>query len=478
MRNFNKFIFSLNFFYIFLIAAQVAAIIFLCLYIPSRLPAVAILAIFWLATTVTCGILYMRKGTPEVKCAWFVLISALPLAGPLIYLVSSVKKRQCGILSVNADNLSGENADDLSGLSAAANALCGTVAAGYDEAEYFSDGSQVLDKIFSEIELACERVYIEFFIIGRGLVFNRLIAALESARTNGAEVKIILDGVGSAFRIGKKEFKRLRALGAEIKIFHRLTPLPRPRINFRDHRKIVTVDGKTAFCGGFNLADEYANINPPYGYWKDTGIVLRGEAAKIFEGMFLSVWNGSHDMPAPASGKKNCLPFYDSPPHRKFCEDAYAQAINEAKTRVHILTPYFCPGEKTGAALSFAKRRGVDVKIIVPHIPDKKYAFEVTKTYAAELKKCGVKFYEYTPGFMHAKTLICDERVFLGSYNFDFRSMNHNFECGVLFGKDVCIDAERDFEECLALSAPLTDNELTPFKRFYRFVLKFFTPLV
>ncbi len=470
MRNFRKLIFSLNFFYIFLIAAQVAAIIFLCLYIPSRLPAVAILVLCWMTSTATCGVLYLRKSGTEAKCAWFVFICALPVAGPLIYLVATVKKHPCGILNVRAEGQSG--------IFAAAHDLCGTAAVGYDYAEYFSDGAPILDRILEEISTARQRVFIEFFIIGRGIIFKRLLCALESARSNGAEVKIIYDGVGSAFRIGRKEIKRLKALGAEIKVFHRLTPLPRPRLNFRDHRKIVTVDGKTAFCGGINLADEYANINSPYGYWKDTGFEIRGEAAKIFEGMFLSVWNGSHDMIAPKTGEKVCLPFYDSPPHRKFGEDAFAQAINNAQERVHIFTPYFCLSDKTSAALSFAKRRGVDVKIIVPHIPDKKYAFEVTKTYARELKKCGVEFYEFTPGFLHAKALICDERVFLGSYNFDFRSMHYNFECGVMFTGDICNDAELDFQESLACCAPLSDGCPTAARRLYRLILKFFAPLV
>lgn len=470
MRNFKKLIFSLNFFYIFLIAAQVAAIIFLCLYIPSRLPAVAVIVLCWLTTTITCGVLYFKKSGSEAKCAWFVFICALPVAGPLIYLAATIKKRPCGILNVRA------NCNE--GIYAAANELCGSAPASYESAQYYSDGAPILDDILREISTARERVFIEFFIIGRGLIFKRLLTALENARANGAEVKIISDGVGSAFRVGKREFKKLKSLGAEIKIFHRLTPLPRPRLNFRDHRKIVTVDGKIAFCGGINLADEYANINSPYGYWKDSGVKICGEAAKVFEGMFLSVWNGSHDMPAPKTGKKTCLPFYDSPPHRKFCEDAFTQAINCAKERVHIFTPYFCLSDKTGAALSFAKRRGVDVKIIVPHIPDKKYAFEVTKIYARELQKCGIEFYEFTPGFMHAKALICDERVFLGSYNFDFRSMHYNFECGVMFDGDICADVERDFEECIALCSPLNTDCPTAARRAYRFILKFFAPLV
>lgn len=470
MRNFPKAIFSLNFLYLALIAAQVAAVIFLCLYIPSFLPMAIAFAGMWLLTAIAACVLFTRKGAAEVKCAWFVVIAALPVAGALIYFFATAKKKPCGVLKVNAPNAKG--------LAGAANLNCGTCEAGYDSARYFKDGAEFFTSVLHEIERAKERVYIEFYIIGRGHFFTALLKALESAKANGAEIKIILDGMGSAFRMNRKEFKLLKAVGAEIKIFHRLTPLPRARINFRDHRKIVAVDGRVAFTGGLNFADEYANIQSPYGYWKDNGVSVYGGAAKIFEGMFLSVWNGSHEMDAPEGGKFKCLPYYDSPPHRNFCEDAYIYAINNARERVHVLTPYFCLSGKTQAALEFAAERGVDVKVIIPHIPDKKYAYEITKSYALELTKCGVEFYTYTPGFMHAKSLICDGRAFLGSYNFDYRSTHFNFECGVSFEGEMTDEAENDFKECLALSAPLTAEKVLPHRRFCRFILKLFAPLI
>lgn len=471
MHNFKKIIFSLNFLYLALIAAQVAAIVFLCFYIPSFLPAVLTILIIWLLGAIAAAILFSRAGSAEVKCAWFVLIAALPVAGALIYLLATVKKKSCGVLSVKTDKT-------LTGLSAAANALCGTAETGYERAIYFKSGAEFFNAIIREIESAKKRVYIEFFIIGRGHVYNAFLQALERAIERGAEVKIILDGIGSAFKISKREIKNLKAMGAEVMIFHRLTPLPRARLNFRDHRKIVAVDGKVAFTGGFNLADEYANISSPYGYWKDSGLAVYGAAAKVFEGMFLSVWQNKFEMPLPEGGKYHCLPFYDSPPHRVFCEEAFVFAISSARKRVHVLTPYFCVGEKTSAALAFAARRGVEVKVILPHVPDKKYAFEISKAHARELRKCGVRFFEYTPGFMHAKVIICDDGVFLGSYNFDYRSTHYNYECGAYFTGDMCEDAERDFDECLSLSAPITEDKVAPHRRLTRFLLKLFAPLI
>lgn len=173
-----------------------------------------------------------------------------------------------------------------------------------------------------------------------------------------------------------------------------------------------------------------------------------------------------------------CLPFYDSPPDRVFAEDAFVSAICSARERVHIFTPYLSLSDKLKSALIFTARRGVDVKIIIPHIPDKKYAFEVSKAFAHELKTGGVKVYEYTPGFMHAKSVICDGSVFTGSYNFDFRSTHFNYECGALFGRDIADQAELDFNECLALSQEVTHGRLSHGKSFARFLLRFFSPLI
>lgn len=470
MPKFLKVIFSLNFLYIILIAAQVAAIIFLCVLIPSTMPIAIAFSAVWILDGICALILFSRRGAPEVKCVWFLLIAALPVVGAIIYLLSSSEKKKYGVLKTEC------NAE--SGFEAAANALCGTSSAGYDRAVYFYDGESFFNAAVSEIEKAKKSVYIEFFIIERGKLFDRIFAAIKKARSAGAEVKIICDGVGSAFKLRKKEVKLLKNEGVGVKIFHKITPFPRTKLNLRDHRKIITVDGKVAFTGGFNLADEYINIDSPYGYWKDSGVAVYGEAAKLFEGMFIAMSEGRCELPAPRKGQKNCLPFCDSPPLGSICEDMYACAICSAKERVHIMTPYFCPSDKLLSALAFASRRGADVKIILPHIPDKKYAFEISKAYARSLIPCGVKFYEYTPGFMHAKNAIFDDSCFIGSYNFDFRSTHFNHECGVMFRDEMCDEAEKDFEKCLALSSPFTENKISPVKRFVILILKIFSPLM
>lgn len=471
MPKFLKIIFSLNFLYIIAIAAQVAAIIFLCVYIPSTLPIALAFSAVWILDGICALILFSKKGAPEVKCVWFLLIAALPIVGAIIYLFAASDKKPCGTLKIVNGNKTGFNG--------AANLLCGTALAGYDEAMYFPDGESFFFAAISEIERAKKSVFVEFFIIERGNLFERVLAALKKARENGAEVKIITDGVGSAFRLRKREIKRLKSEGIEVRIFQKITPLPRAKLNLRDHRKIITVDGKVAFTGGVNLADEYINIDSPYGYWKDTGVAVYGEAAKIFEDMFLAMFEGNcREIFAPRKGNKNCLPICDSPPLNSICEDAYACAICSANERIHIMTPYFCPSDKLLSALAFAARRGVDVKIILPHIPDKKYAFEISKAYARSLITCGVKFYEFTPGFMHAKNAIFDNRCFIGSYNFDFRSTHFNHECGVMFEDEMTCEAEKDFEKCLALSSPFSEIKISPMKKFAVFILKIFSPLM
>ena len=470
MRNFPKLFFKLNFWIIALIAVQVTAIIFLCLYLPVFLPVTLAFSLIWLLTSITSVVLLLRCGSPEVKCAWFLIIAVIPIAGAIIFYVASVKTKPQGILNVTGIT---DGA-----LSKAAQKSCGTVAAGYMKAEYFSTGTDFWNSALDCISAAKKSVYVEFFIICRGHLFNCFISSLESAIKNGAEVKIITDGVGSAFRIGRKELKRLKALGAQVKVFHRLPPFPRANINLRDHRKIISIDGRISYTGGVNLADEYINVASPYGFWKDNGVSVSGEAAKIFEGMFLAMWQGKYEMPAPNLGEKNCIPFYDSPGHRTFCEDALISAISSAKERLHVFTPYFCLSDKTAAAVSFAAKRGVDVKFIIPHIPDKKYAFAVSKAFAQTLIPYGVKFYEYTPGFMHAKCIICDGTVFLGSYNFDFRSTHFNYECGIIFEDDTCNLAERDFQESLTLSSEMQEGKLSHAKRLSRFILRLLSPLI
>lgn len=454
-----------------MIAAEIAAIVFLCVWLPAYVPVAAVFTGIWLLSLIAAATVYFRGSSPEITCSVILMIIALPVAGAVIYLCSLLQTKNRGLVKIDGN-------PPKTGEEKAVKSMCGTGGAGYEKAVYLKDGGEYFNLLFKEISKAKKSVCLEYFIVRRGKIFNRLLGALRSAKRNGADIKFLIDGIGSAFKLRRGEIKQLRAAGATVKIFHRLKPLFYTGLNNRDHRKIAAIDGKVAFTGGFNIGDEYANIDRPFGYWKDTGVAVYGAAAGIFEGMFLSVWNKGYQTEIKDGGSERCAVFCDSPPLISgVAENLYMTAISSATERIHIFTPYFCAGEKINSALKLAAMRGVDVRIIIPHIPDKKYAFELSRTYAAALIDSGIKFYEYTPGFMHAKSMVCDNRVYIGSYNFDFRSLRLNFECGAAFGGELCRLAERDFWDCMRLSTPFLPVKVTPLRAVSRFFLRLFAPL-
>lgn len=435
------------------------------------MPVAAAVGGMWLLSLVA-SVYAVTKTRPKCMTGAILLfIAALPIAGAIIYLISRIDRTKGATITVKGD-VHGE-------YDRAASLSCGTCAAGYDKVVYLESGAEYFELLIKEIEKAEKSVYLEYYIISRGEIFTKVYCALKKAFERGAEIKVVLDGVGSAFRLHGRELRLLKKLKAEVKVFHKLTPLPYSGLNFRDHRKIAVIDGKVAFTGGVNIADEYANIESPCGYWKDTGIAVYGEVAKVFEGLLLSMFEKNREIEVEGKGVKLCLPFYDSPPKRSgFCESAYGAAISEAKNRVHIFTPYLCMSEKLESALSFAALRGVDVKIIIPHVPDKRFALALSRTSARRLTKCGVKIYEFTPGFIHSKSLICDNRVFMGSYNLDYRSMCLNYECGIMFEGNLADEVELDFKNCMRLSAPFNDFKPSALRRLGLFFLNLFAPLI
>lgn len=472
MRGFFSVIFSRLTLSLLLIAAYLSAIIFLCFYIPSLLSfGAAAVGVYLLSAVVSLSLLNNDE-PPEYKCAWLCFIAAVPVVGAVMRVVFTHRRQP-----------------DKKTLHFKGNYLPPAVP--YADFCYFSDGAQYFERLFYEIDRAKSKVYLEYFIIGEGEIYSRLHACLVRALERGVEVKIIADGMGSALRLPRKKLKKLKALGAKCIVFHRISPLPISRLNFRDHRKIAAIDGRIAFSGGVNVADEYAGITAPHGYWKDTGFCVEGNAAKIFEELFLSIWSGSRQLYSSGEERDSLLqggktyadcaqrvqymtPVYDSPPAQSgLCEDLICSAIYSARARVWAFTPYLCLDERLKRAFCFAAQSGVDVKIIIPHVPDKKLTFALTKIYATELLPSGVGIYEYTPGFMHAKCLICDEKCLLGSYNLDFRSMSLNYECGGLFEGEITQSVVADFLSCLALCEKMT----TRAKNAFSALLKLFAPL-
>lgn len=454
-----KFIFSRVFLCVFVIAALVAAITFLCFYIHSLLPAAAAV-VFSYSLSVIAVLMLLSGGSPaEFKICWLILIVALPVAGAIMYFVSYHRR---------ADKCFAVEKPEITGC---------------DGYEYFDDGATFCDRLITLVSAAKKQVMLEFYIISKGHIWGSLYRELKKALERGVEVYIIYDALGSASRVPKADFKTLKRAGAKIKIFNKLVPLPVSRLNFRDHRKIAVIDGDAVFLGGVNIADEYANLVSPHGFWKDGGAVFFGQIAlryrKIFKAAFYGDCCDDDEPEADRRGKMQVLPVADSPTCRgSICEDLIAGAVYAAKERVLIFTPYLCMGEKLHDAFKFAAGRGVDVKIIIPGIPDKKLTYAITRTYCDSLCADGIKIYVYTPGFIHVKCVICDGSVLIGSYNLDYRSMRLNYECGVWCGQPVADEAARDFNACLALCSDYRPRKMNAGTRILHSIAYLFAPLV
>lgn len=456
---FLKFVFSRFFICITVIAALIAAIIFLCVYIHSILPAAAAIALSYLFSLIAALHLLAGNSPAEFKCVWLILIVVLPVSGAVLYCLSVLSRTQ-----------KGPRTPPLSASSCTAY-------------EYFTDGATYLDRLTALISTAKREVLLEFYIISKGHIWGAMFRELKKALERGVEVKIIYDGLGSALRTPKKDFKTLIKAGAQIKVFNRLLPLPVSRLNFRDHRKIAVIDCDAVFLGGVNVADEYANLTAPHGYWKDGGALFFGDIADVYARIFLSAFGGEKirscgNMPR-LTGRYPLFPVADEPDRAgSACEDMLAAALYSARERVYIFTPYLCMGDKLHDALVFAAARGADVKIIIPAIPDKKLTYAITRTYCERLAGEGVKVFTYTPGFMHFKGAVCDQTALVGSYNFDYRSMRLNYECGVFGGGELADEMARDFAACLALSKPLELKKRCAAGKFTHSLLRLFAPLV
>ena len=278
-------------------------------------------------------------------------------------------------------------------------------------------------------------------------------------------------------------------------MFNPVTPFFNIFMNNRDHRKITVVDNRVGFTGGYNLADEYFNLVQPYGYWKDTGVKMTGDAVKNLTAMFLEMWNAMKhtDMDYSsffraneyvAAGKGFVQPYADTPLDSEYVgENVYLNMIKYAKRYVYIATPYLIISDEMRRELGLAAKRGVDVRIITPGIPDKKMIYQMTRSYYSGLTGEGVRIYEYTPGFLHAKQVICDgELATVGTINFDFRSLYHHFENGVLFYACDCLrDIHEDFIEIMKVSREVTEEYRSGMKKHLllgQAILRLFAPLL
>lgn len=450
---------------------------------------------------------------PAYKIAWMVPILVLPVLGTLLYIFVQLDIGHRMLHKVMKANIAAtekwmdqnrEEEEALFSEDAYAGALAHylfengryPVYSGCD-AVYFPDGKSKIDELLKQLEQAERFIFMEYFIVDAGNVWDRILDVLKRKAAQGVEVRFLYDGMCSLILLPFQYPKRLAQFGIQAKMYAPIYPLLSTHQNNRDHRKIVVIDGHTAFTGGINLADEYTNEKELYGYWKDASIMVKGDCVKSFTALFLQMWNANRKQGIEDYGKylealplkhsiQNgfMIPYGDGPYEKEpIAENVYLHIIQTAKRYVHIMTPYLILDHEVISALKYAAKRGVDVKLILPHIPDKKIPFDIARSYYKELIPAGVKIYEFTPGFVHAKVFTADDIcAVVGSINLDYRSLYLHFEDAVyLYHTPVVGEIEKDFQETLLKSQEVTLSyyyEISFFKRMAGWLFRLFGPLM
>ena len=327
---------------------------------------------------------------------------------------------------------------------------------------YFPGGEAKFEELLRQLETAQKYIFLEYFIIEEGLMWGRVLEVLARKAAQGVDVRVMYDGTCEFSTLPRDYPKRLEALGIKCKVFSPITPFVSTHYNYRDHRKILVIDGRVGFTGGVNLADEYINHVEKYGRWKDAAVMLQGEAVRSMTALFLQMWGILQQPefeqfltdPIPAERAASfVVPYGDCPlDGERVGEMVYIDMINRARKYVHIITPYLILDGELETALRFAAERGADVHLILPGVPDKRFAYSLAKTHYMALLSSGVRISEWTPGFTHAKLVIADGReAVVGTINLDYRSLYHHFENAVwMYGTDCIRNAESDFQATLA----------------------------
>ncbi len=338
---------------------------------------------------------------------------------------------------------------------------------------YFPLGEDKFNALLPELEKAEHYIFLEYFIVEEGVMWGRILEILARKAAQGVDVRLMYDGTCEFSLLPHNYPDKLKEIGIQCKMFAPMSPFLSTHYNYRDHRKILVIDGHTAFTGGVNLADEYINVKERFGHWKDTAIMVQGEAARSMTLMFLQMWNidertAEYDrflnlnLPLPSTGGSGyVIPYGDCPLDReRVGEWVYMDILNRAVRYVHIMTPYLILDGEMETALKFAAERGVDVRLILPGIPDKPLPYALAKTHYRSLLDSGVKVYEYTPGFVHAKVFVSDDcRAVVGTINLDYRSLYHHFECAAYMYRTDCIgEIEKDFQDTMQKCRTVTEQ--------------------
>ncbi|MGN0592245.1 MAG: cardiolipin synthase [Ruminococcus sp.] len=365
----------------------------------------------------------------------------------------------------------------------------------HTEVRFYGNTCHALDALIDALSKAESFIFMEYHAIEDAAAFGRIRHVLSERAAHGVEVRIIYDDIGSVGFISPEFIRRMKKDGIQCRVFNPLLPVINVFMNNRDHRKITVIDGQVGFTGGYNLADEYFNITHPYGEWKDTGLRLTGDAVQNLTVQFLEMWNTIQETDSDftpyfppicssCSGAGYVQPYGDSPLDDIYLgENVYMNMIKSAERYIWFMTPYLIIDDEMSRELTLAARRGVDVRILTPGIPDKKIVYQLTRSYYHQLVESGVRVYEFTPGFLHAKQCVCDDRTaVVGTINLDYRSLYFHFENAVFFAQcDAVQDVKEDFLQTMPRCCEVTEKyKKAPsgLLRLWNQILRLFSPLL
>lgn len=491
---------------IFLVVLETAAVIavvsLLTIYIPYFYVAVVVTQIGVAVAIVN------RDDNPDYKLPWLFFVLLIPIIGFMLYFmfysrklnkkqvkrIDNLTKQQIKKDETAALALIKEGDEIIASQAVVLGRLSGSHVYGNTDIRYYPLGEQLFVAMVEDLKKAEKFIFMEYFIIEGGLFWNTILEILKEKTSKGVEVRVVYDDIGCMMTLPGNYHKQLKKYGIKAVPFARLRGQANNEFNNRSHRKITVIDGKIAYTGGVNIADEYINRIEKYGHWKDVGIRLQGEAVNELTRLFLIDF-GLNDKKAddafssyygyenfPQSGY--CIPFGDGPKpiyKRQVAKSVILNMLSQAKRYVYITTPYLIIDSELVQALENAAIRGIDVRIITPHIPDKKLVFMMTRSHYGKLMNAGVKIYEYESGFVHAKVYLSDdETAMVGTVNMDYRSLVHHFENGVwIYGHAVLGDIKRDFLDTLDKSVKFERNMLKEnlWRKFIRAMVKVFSPL-
>jgi cardiolipin synthase len=460
--------------------------------------------------------IYGKHQTSSMKTPWIILILVFPILGVCLYLLvglngttNKMKKRYKEINRILVPELDSRGDSDIakkfaianpsvSGLSTYLSNTCGYPIYNDTDIQYFPEASEGIEEQKKELRKAETFIFMEYHAIEDAESWRDIQVILEEKVREGVEVRVFYDDMGSIGFINTDFIKRLEVRGIKARVFNPFTYGLNIFYNNRDHRKITVIDGKVGFTGGYNIANEYFNITHPFGYWKDTGIKITGGAVRSLTIMFLEMWNSVRSDNADDTYFEKYLPMISHTPselayvqpygdnpmdNEQTGENVYISVAEQAQKYAWFVTPYLILTDEMIHALGLAAKRGVDVRVITPGIPDKKLVYAVTRSYYNTLTRSGVKVYEYTPGFCHCKMCVSDDVIATnGTINLDYRSLYHHFENGCLYADcKAVLDTKKDFDEMIRVSRDVTDkytNGRASTYRLWQLFLRLFAPLM